>query len=166
MSERRAGEFREVVRQLTGRLLAAAKFHLGDAHEAEDLVQTALLKAWQNWDETGVRGAIEAWLFRVVRNLCVDHRRKKRARPMGDAWVLDGEAPPARDRFERLPEIHEALGRLPEPYRSVLYFRLTQKLSYQEISEVMGVPLGTAKSLLCRGLRKVRERLAGVERFR
>ena len=51
MSERRAGEFREVVRQLTGRLLAAARFHLGDVHEAEDLVQTALLKAWQSWGE-------------------------------------------------------------------------------------------------------------------
>ena len=164
MSERRAGEFREVVRQLTGRLLAAAKFHLGDAHEAEDLVQTALLKAWQSWGEIGVRGAVEAWLFTVVRNLCVDHRRKKRARPMGDV-LPEGQAarPEAPDR---LPEIHEAVRRLPEPYRSVLYFRLTQKLSYQEISEVMGVPLGTAKSLLCRGLRKVRERLTGVERFR
>ncbi|HEX7899079.1 MAG TPA: sigma-70 family RNA polymerase sigma factor [Planctomycetota bacterium] len=163
MSERRAGEFREVVRQLTGRLLAAARFHLGDAHEAEDLVQTALLKAWQNWDETGVRGAIEAWLFTVVRNLCVDHRRKKRAKTLGDE-MLDvarpGEAP------SRLPEVQEAMRHLPEPYRSVLYFRLTQKLSYQEISEVLGVPLGTAKSLLCRGLRKVRERVTGIEKPR
>jgi RNA polymerase sigma factor (sigma-70 family) len=164
MSERRAGEFKEVVRQLTGRLLAAAKFHLGDAHEAEDLVQTALLKAWQRWEEIGVRGAIEAWLFTVVRNLCVDHRRKKRAKPVGDE-PLKGEAAPL-PAPDRLPEVQEAVRRLPEPYRSVLYFRLTQKLSYQEISEVMGVPLGTAKSLLCRGLRKVRERLTGVERFR
>ena len=163
MSERRAGEFKEVVRQLTGRLLAAARFHLGDVHEAEDLVQTALLKAWQNWDETGVRGAIEAWLFTVVRNLCVDHHRKKRARTLGDVKleVARPESAPSR-----LPEIQDAVRQLPEPYRSVLYFRLTQKLSYQEISDVMGVPLGTAKSLLCRGLRKVRERLSGVERFR
>ena len=108
MSERRAGDFREVVRQLTGRLLAAARFHLGDAHEAEDLVQTALLKAWQNWDETGVRGAIEAWLFTVVRNLCVDHRRKKRAKPLGDETLevaRPGEAP------SRLPEVQEAMRR-------------------------------------------------------
>lgn len=155
MSERQAGEFREVVRQLTGRLLASARFHLKDAHEAEDLVQTALLKAWQNWHETGVRGAIEAWLFRVVRNLCVDHYRKKKERPIGDARI-EGETP--RETPSRLPEVEDAVQRLPEPYRSVLYFRLTQKLSTQEIAEVMGVPIGTAKSLLCRGLRRVRER--------
>lgn len=159
MSERRAGEFREVVRQLTGRLLAAARFHLGDAHEAEDLVQTALLKAWQSWHEIGVRGAVEAWLFTVVRNLCVDHRRKKRAKTLGD---LQLEVARPEGAPSRLPEIQEAMRRLPEPYRSVLYFRLTQKLSYQEISDVLGVPLGTAKSLLCRGLRKMRERLAGA----
>lgn len=157
MDERRAADFREVVQHLSGRLLATARFQLGDAHEAEDLVQTALLKAWQNWDETGVRGAIEPWLFRVVLNLCVDHRRKKRARPLGDAWTGLAARPPAVP--ERFPDVHDALRRLEEPYRSALYFRLVQKLSYQEIAEALGVPLGTAKSLLCRGLRRVRERL-------
>ncbi len=156
--------FRELVRETSGRLLATARLMLGDEHEAEDVVQTAFLKAWERWEGESIRNYAVPWLYRVVRNLSIDRLRQRG--PAVEWSEPTAEEPGAEEptplSFDR---VREAIPSLEEPYRSALLLRYSQKMPYEEIAKTLEVPLGTVKSWICRGVRLLREQFtpAGKE---
>jgi len=144
-----------------------ARYLLRDPHEAEDAVQGAFLRAIQHFD--GFRGVDgRAWLLSIVRNTCFTLLRRRRS---GGAAVefeeemhsLGDEASgPEADlaRTIAMETVQEGLARLPVEFREVLVLRELEGLSYKEIAQIAGVPIGTVMSRLARGRRQLSIALA------
>jgi len=158
--------FEETVMLYKDRVHAYATMMLRDRTEAQDVAQEALVRLWEH--RRGVRpDGARLWLMRTVRNLCIDRIRKVKVRSEvdeGDA-VVEAEA----DRTaspEKLTEsgelgrlVESALASLSPQDRSVLVMREVQGLPYDEIADVLGVPLGTLKARLHRARERLRTRL-------
>jgi RNA polymerase sigma-70 factor (ECF subfamily) len=139
-----------------------ARYLLRDPHEAEDAVQEAFLRAIRHFD--GFRGSdARAWLLSIVRNACFTQFRRRRSG--GDKVEFDEEihsleqetSEPETDLAHTLAaeSVREGLDRLPIEFREVLVLRELEGLSYKEIAQVAGVPIGTVMSRLARGRKQL-----------
>ncbi len=156
--------FALLVQRHTQRYYALAYRCVLQRAEAEDIVQQAFLKLWENphlWrKERG--GAFTTWFYRVVINLCRDHLRRKRPLPLPE----DFDAPDTRDNAEAMLVVERqslaveiALRTLPERQRTALVLCFYEGLSHQEAATVMGVRVKALQSLLMRGKTTLREKL-------
>lgn len=136
-----------------GALLHFAHRLVGDMQLAEEIYQDTMLKAWQQAASFRVDGHLKAWLFRVARNNAIDYMRKKRV-PMEEYTAcLETAATTFRpdreaERSWLSSEVFEAMDELPPAYREVVDLRFFHQLCYQEIAQVLRIPLGTVKSRL------------------
>jgi len=138
-----------------------ARYLLRDPHEAQDAVQDAALRALRYF-ETYRDGDARAWLLAIVRNCCLTRHKRARAERANISFVDDvdvayeGRATDARavEQSERAV-LQRALDGLPPEFREVIVLREIQGLSYREISDVVGVPIGTVMSRLARGRRRL-----------
>jgi RNA polymerase sigma-70 factor, ECF subfamily len=156
-------DFDGFVRERSGGLQALAYAYLRDGAEAEDAVQTALLKAWARWAEMQASPRLEAWVTRILRNECIDRWRRQRARLRvqleagRSAETRAAEPVPGAGHLEReLESARAIITELPEPYRSVLVLRFVEGRSYEAIAETLERPLGTVKSHISRAVKRVR----------
>jgi len=159
---------REAARMLTlrhgPRIHALARRMLGDAAEAEDVTQEAMLRLWRiapDW-QTG-NAAVSTWLYRVASNLCIDRLRRRRARNMA---VLPDRADPApgvaarmQDR-DRAAALATALAALPDRQRLAGVLRHLEERPNPEIAEILGTSVEAVESLVARGRRALSDRLA------
>jgi len=147
----------------------------GDTTAAEDLVQETYLKAFQGFNSLRSAESIRPWLFQILSRLSTDrYRSTRREVPLDEAVELDrfslydqiaDEDPfPYSNRLHddflsqfQDDEVRRALAALPEAYRIAVVLVYTEEMSYQELAEVLGCPLGTVMSRLYRG-RKALER--------
>jgi RNA polymerase sigma-70 factor (ECF subfamily) len=132
--------------------------------EAEDLAQETLLKALRGWRSFEGRSTVASWLYRIAANSWKNRLRARSSRKTLRFLSLDGEvlsepenaasalsSPESEaESWERSRLVAEALARLPKEERIVLELRELEGLSYEEIAEVQGLPLGTVKSRLSR----------------
>jgi RNA polymerase sigma-70 factor (ECF subfamily) len=136
-----------------GALLHFAHRLVGDMQLAEEIYQDTMLKAWQQAATFRLDGHLKAWLFRVARNNAIDYMRKKRV-PVDEFTVcLETAATTFRPEREAerswlSGEVVEAIDELPGAYREVVDLRFFHQLCYQEIAQVLNIPLGTVKSRL------------------
>jgi RNA polymerase sigma-70 factor (ECF subfamily) len=134
--------------------------------DAEDVVQEACVRALRFFD--GFRGGdSRAWLLKIVRNTCYSWVRKNRPAELSDEFdetVHSGEGP-QQDAEAKLvsradsEQVKKALAALPVASREVLVLREIEGLSYKEISDVTGVPMGTVMSSLSRARQRLRDEL-------
>jgi RNA polymerase sigma-70 factor (sigma-E family) len=152
-------EFDRFVASASPGLLRAAYLLTGDAGDAEDLLQSALLRVFKRWG--AIRERPTAYAFTVVMNLSRDHRRwLKRQRTMVASESQDGTA--AGDPVGRLldrSEIVQAARRLPQAQQAVIACRYLLDLSVTETAVALDLPEGTVKSYSARALAKMRELL-------
>ena len=133
---------------------------MGNPDDAADAAQDAFLQAFRKL--SGFRGdaAFTTWMHRVTMNACYDILRKRRRQPM--LHILrddpDGPArepgPPAPDHADEVTgslDAQQALARVPEEFRAVLVLADVHDLPFQEISEILQIPVGTVKSRAHRG---------------
>lgn len=168
------GRFRTLVEEHQHRVFGFAAYYLGDHAEAEDVTQEVLLRLWRNVEKVEMEKA-GAWLTQVTRNACFDRLRSRRVeRRYFVAAGPEGEMPEAPDRGESPEEalaardldrlLRRAVATLEEPYRSIALLREVEGRSYQEIAEVMEMPLNTVKTYLHRARRRLRDELREVRR--
>lgn len=151
------------------RLYGYALRFADDRSQAEDWVQDAYLKAFRGWHSYRPGTNIRAWLLTILRNTIIsDRRRKRRVEPVDFAdaeryslYEQLRETDPEGDFFDGLVSNHvvEALARLPEKLREAVVLSDLEGLSYAEVAEVLGVPVGTVKSRLFRGRRVLQAEL-------
>lgn len=173
----RTAEFERVALPHLDAMFGFALSLTRDRKDAEDLVQEAYLRAFRFFDtyERGTR--IKAWLFRIVRNAFINRYRAARARPdevgfehveaaydrLVDEAFLSSRRPRSPEELVMDGvvdhEIAQAIGRLPEEYRSVVLLALVEELSYKEIAAALDIPLGTVMSRLHRGRRQLQREL-------
>lgn len=158
-----------------GSLLAVATRLTRNVAEGEDLVQDALLKALRARNRFEAGTNMRAWLLRILTNTFINRYRRDGleralvdgpdADPLADGWVSaatmeamrDPESQALRPVIAR--EISAALDALPDEFRITVLLADVEELSYREIAEVMGCPIGTVMSRLHRGRRLLKEQL-------
>ena len=144
--------------------------------DTEDLVQEVFVRVVRTIDAYQHDGRFEAWLFRIARNLACDTFRRQRRTPgiasLDGDGSLGGDEPRVRqphhpdeglEHAEAVDRLQEAMARLPDAEREVVLLRHYGELSFQEIAEAMGTPLGTALARAHRGLAKLRRWMESKE---
>jgi len=149
-----------------GRFLYTVAYRLtGNSDDAQDLVQDVLLKVRRGLD-TYRPGSLEGWLSRITTNTFLDETRRRRRRPVdGLPDDPDRVLPPSpgadvASAAETLPDhVQDALRRLPEEYRAAVVLCDVIGRSYEEIGEILDVPVGTVRSRIHRGRALLRKAL-------
>jgi RNA polymerase sigma-70 factor (ECF subfamily) len=144
-----------------------ARWLTRNEHDAEDVVQEAFLRAFKFFgDFYGTDG--RTWLLAIVRNTCFTWLRKNRSSELAapfDEEIHSGETSgenPEEVLFEKVDRRHlqEALEELPAEFREALVLRELEGMSYKEIADVAGVPVGTVMSRLARGRDRLKDGLS------
>jgi len=159
------GAFDELYERYERHLFGFICHQLGGAAEAEDVLHETFLAVLKQRGAGAEARSLRAWLFQVARHLCLNRARSERraARAKGEAArSLLAEARPPEEALElrqRVAGLEAAVRRLPEPL-GALYRLRASGLSYEELAEVLGVPLGTVKSRMHELVQRLREEMA------
>ena len=144
--------------------------------EAEDLTQEAFMKAFASLSSFNEEFAFSTWLMKIASNNCIDFLRKKKLKTYSihepiqykdekiEIDIPDQDPSPERTliQSERSRLIEETINELPERYRYVIILRHKEEKSYEEISEIMNLPLGTVKAQIFRALEILNKKLREV----
>lgn len=162
-----ARAFAALVERHGPRLSAVVRRFTGQSGEADDIVQEALLRVWQQaprWQPGGAQ--LGTWLYRVATNLCIDRRRRKRPEPLEDVPEPVDPSPSAIERLEDAAlqtRLRRHIATLPERQAQALTLRYTAELSNAAAAAAMGISEGAFELLLVRAKKKLRASLAQDE---
>ncbi len=142
----------------------------GNASDAEDLVQDTVTKAYRAWDKYEPGTNCRAWLVTILRNTFINQYRRDSRRPSAvqydaveDISVFEEvqDRDPEGSFFDLIvdEEVTRAIQQLPEEFRLPVVLSDVENMSYAEIAEILGLPVGTVKSRLFRGRRRLQQRL-------
>lgn len=126
--------------------------------DAHDCAQETLIKLLRNLDRYDARFRFSTWVLRIARNTCIDELRRRRRADREVPDIADPSPGPLEltSRQRRAVRLHRALGELPELYREVLVLYHFEHLKYQEIAELLDIPIGTVMNRIFRARRKLR----------
>jgi RNA polymerase sigma-70 factor (ECF subfamily) len=163
------GSFEELVRRYQRPISAYVYRMVGNYESALDLTQEIFIKVYSSLDRYRSEFKFSTWIYKIAHNAAVDHLRRSATReqslvvgPEGDQFDLpieSGHLSPEQEseRRERRVEIETVVRALPANYRELVILRHSQDLSYEEIVEVTGLPLGTVKNRLFRAREMMRQ---------
>lgn len=154
--------------QIAAPLFSTATRILGDAHEAEEVVQDVFVQIWQKAATfDAALGSPFTWAMRITRNRSIDRlrsrqRRSKLAEQFQENFEIITDGPAAAELGEEaVVQIRSTVGNLPADQRRVIEMAFFGGLTHAEIAEAVGEPLGTIKARIRRGMMKLRESLQG-----
>jgi RNA polymerase sigma-70 factor (ECF subfamily) len=163
--------FGELVCKYQDRLFNTMVHVCGSVEEARDVVQDAFVQAFVKLDTFQRASAFYTWLYRIAFNAAVSRRRKKRptisVEAVREASGLEppdtGEGPESRlERQERVALVQAGLAELSDEHREVLVLKEIDGYRYEEIAEMLDLPIGTVRSRLFRARMQLRDRLKEV----
>jgi len=137
-----------------------------DGQQADDLVQSACLKALERWHQYQADTSLASWMFRIVQTTWLDeYRARQRHKTDADSDAIpDQMGEDGRQVVERRSElraVRSALLRLPQDQREVLMLVTVDGLTYQEAAQALDIPAGTVMSRLARARIKLADALSG-----
>jgi RNA polymerase sigma-70 factor (ECF subfamily) len=169
IAESRNGDtaaFGALVRRYQDRLYNTAYRLVGNAEDAQDVVQEAFLSAYQSLGSFKGDSLFFTWLYRIAVNTAISLKRKQRAvlrlgGPGAEPLDPSDLSRPghALEQAELGQRVQQALARLSPEHRAVLVLKEMEGQKYEEIAEVLGVPIGTVRSRLHRARLELRELL-------
>jgi len=167
-----AGSFTEEVLPHLDSAYNLARWLVRNVDDADDIVQEAYLRAFRYFD--GFHGGdARAWLLKIVRNTAYQWLKKNRSQqPVTEFDEAIHSGPGASDPEALLLQdadsqlVEQAFGALPDRFREVLVLREFEGLSYKEIADVVGVPIGTVMSSLSRARDRFRQAVSEAARSR
>ena len=154
------GAYNQIVYRYKDRLLNFIYRFLNDIDRAEDLVQDTLIKLYTHKDSYREIAKFSTWLYTIAANLARTELRKIKRRKTFSVSELsrdDRDDENLAQIFEK--NVQRALAELPDDFKTIIILRDIQELSYDEISKIVEVPLGTVKSRINRGRVKLQELL-------
>ena len=172
-----------LVLKYQGRIAALVSRYVSDVGEVEDVTQEAFIKAYRALGKFRGDSAFYTWLYRIAANAAKNHLVAKGRRPGADATIEDAEgfdeggllsesaSPEALAMGGELAEVVEsALNALPDELKAALMLREFDGLSYDDIADVLGCPVGTVRSRIFRAReaidQRVKEQISGGSGFR
>lgn len=160
LTEHQANEIEELIPAMR----RFARGLTGREDVADDLVQDALAKAISNFDRFEEGTNLKAWLFRIVRNAHIDEVRKIKRRgvhlDVDDSEAVQLSAPGSQFSAVELTEFRRAFAKMSEQDKEVLLLIGMEGHTYEEVSEMVDVPVGTVKSRLSRARDRLRQLMA------
>ncbi len=165
-----AAEFETIAAQYQDRIFRLSLSMLGDRAGAEEAAQDALVRIWKGLPGFRNQSSLSTWIFAITRNVCLTALGRRAA--MGGR-TASLEEPAARRAAERqasgplalagahsVPEAADLLDRLPVKYRQVVALFYMQGRSYDEVADMLGLPVGTVKTYLFRAGQSLAEQMA------
>lgn len=123
---------------------------VGDPVEAADLVHETMLEVWRHAERYEGRGSLRAWIYSIARNKAVDRIRKARRHVLTDETPEqpDGTPDPAAllSASEDAQRLRTCVEKLSPAHRAVIHLAFFEELTYEEIAEIEGCPVGTVKT--------------------
>jgi len=169
VDDRKAGFEREALVHLDALYRVALRL-AGNAADADDLVQETMLKAYRAWDQYERGTNAKGWLLTILRHTFINEYRRRARHP--ESVDLDAIEPfavfedvqeddPQGRFFDQIvdDEVLRAIDTLPEQFREAVVLSDVEGMSYEEIAQILGVPLGTVKSRLFRARRVLQRKL-------
>ncbi len=163
------GSFEELVRRYQRPISAYVYRMVGNYESALDLTQEIFIKVYNSLDRYRSEFKFSTWIYKIAHNAAVDHLRRTATREQPlvvgaegeqfDLPIESGRLSPEQEseQRERRVEIETVVRALPSNYRELIILRHSQDLSYEEIVEVTGLPLGTVKNRLFRAREMMRQ---------
>ena len=163
------GSFEELVRRYQRPIAAYVYRMVGNYESALDLTQEIFIKVYNSLSRYRAEFKFSTWIYKIAHNAAIDHLRRNSTREQSlvagtesDSYDLPIESAhltpeQESERRERRGEIESVVRALPANYRELIILRHSQDLSYEEIVEVTGLPLGTVKNRLFRAREMMRQ---------
>ena len=163
------GSFEELVRRYQRPIAAYVYRMVGNYESALDLTQEIFIKVYNSLNRYRAEFKFSTWIYKIAHNAAIDHLRRSSTREQSlvvgtesDNFELPIESAhltpeQESERKERRGEIESVVRALPATYRELIILRHSQDLSYEEIVEVTGLPLGTVKNRLFRAREMMRQ---------
>lgn len=144
-----------LVRRYQGRVCSVAYTYTGNEDEALDVAQEVFVRVWKRLDQCRDPERFAAWLLSIARNACLDHLRRRKARPPAqdvpaeELWSLADPGPRADQRTleqDQRDVLEAALQQLSDINREAILLKDIQELPLEDMARMLGLPLGTVKS--------------------
>jgi len=159
-------QFRGLVERYQPKLMRYI-FRIGGKEAGEDLLQEVFINAYQNLSGFDQSLSFSAWIYRITHNVVISHFRKQKVRPEGNLHsdsedVLakmygEGDIEMKADLHMDSERLHKAMAGLKPLYRDVLVLRYFEQLEYQEISDVLRIPMGSVAVYLHRAKKQLKD---------
>ncbi len=160
--------FERLMLMYQSKILSFSRAFVSDPELASDVAQDAMLRIYRSLGGFRFQSSLQTWMFRIVRNIVLDHAKSRRSKERKREQPLD--ITPERDMgatadrnpeaellaLEQKSQLWSALSEIPEAYRSVLVLADIQGMSYEEVAAIVETPVGTVKSRLNRGREALR----------
>jgi len=158
--------YEQFVREHEAQFYTYALRMVSNKEDAADLVQDAFLQAYRTFSQVDpAEGGYVKWCYRILRNLCIDFRRRKRPRGAEDEELeraVDHSTLRPEDVYEHRTtqaQIREVILTMREEYREVLLLRYQEGLSYEKIAEVLEISHSAVESRIFRAKKFLQEKL-------
>jgi len=166
--------FEKAYGQVRPGLLRFVRSRVKDAHAAQDLVQEVYIKASRNRERFDDTRSFSSWIYTIARNACIDHLRRRVRDPLSAVAPNAPVTPPDLDtlpgregqdpghvaeRLDLVAAVRRELARLPDKRRAAVEMKIVEGLTYREVAEALGAPLGTIAFWVRESLQQVAERL-------
>ena len=163
-------DFHQRVLPVRDKLYRFAHRLLGSSEEAEDVVQEVLIKVWNKGQDMQEYLNMEAWCMRLTKNLSLDKIRTRKIQvaptEAEQAWDFREVCPEhLLEIKEQLEEVHAVIASLPEKQKMVIQLRDIEGYSYQEISQILEIPMNQVKVNLHRARKQVKQQLIEKEHY-
>jgi RNA polymerase sigma-70 factor (ECF subfamily) len=157
----------QIVDRYQEMVLSLAFRNIQNWDDAEDIAQETFLRVYKSADQYQGRSSFKTWLFRIVVNLCMDHRRKKKPNISLETVATDlasESIPDSLETDEISAIVQRAVSNLPDRQRTALILHRYENLTHADISEVTGWSISAIESLLVRAYGNLRKTLGDLKK--
>ena len=161
--------YNELVKRYKDRLLNFVFRYFNNVEQAEDVVQDTLIKLYTHASYYKNVAKFSTWIFTIAKNNALTELRKNKRKKTDSLWTDDGKFIDISSKEESLEskvqneiaidQLNKFLDEIPENFRIAVVLRDFQELSYEEISKIMEIPIGTIKSRINRGRIQLAEKM-------
>ena len=161
--------YNELVKRYKDRLFNFVLRYFNNAEQAEDVVQDTLIKLYTHASYYKNVAKFSTWIFTIAKNNALTELRKNKRKQTDSLWTDDGKVIDINSKEESLEskvqneiaidQLNKFLDEIPENFRMAVVLRDFQELSYEEISKILEIPIGTIKSRINRGRIQLAEKM-------
>ncbi len=161
--------YNELVKRYKDRLLNFVLRYFNNVEQAEDVVQDTLIKLYTHASYYKNVAKFSTWIFTIAKNNALTELRKNKRKKTDSLWTDDGQVVDINSKEESLDskvqneiaidQLNKFLDEIPENFRMAVVLRDFQELSYEEISKILEIPIGTIKSRINRGRIQLAEKM-------
>lgn len=154
-------DFKELIVEHIPRLRRYARSLMGSRAPADDLVQDTLERSWARRHLWRRGSDLRAWLFTIMHNIYVNQRRQYQPAAMLDGDAVEMATNVRPESAMEMRDLAKALAQLTPEYRVVVLLVGLEQMRYEDVAEILDVPLGTVMSRLSRGRERLRALMSG-----